>query len=118
MSLPEISTNEVVNVYRLRLNNAATADSTQAVPSTPRVAPIIVKFSSKSVACKVFKAKSKLASSGIFVVESLTKQRRDILNAAKDRFGQRNAWSDRGQILAKPSDGTPIKKIRSLADCI
>ena len=110
MSLPEISTNEVVNVYRLRLNNAATADSTQAVPSAPRVAPIIVKFSSKSVACKVFKAKSKLASSGIFVVESLTKQRRDILNAAKDRFGQRNAWSDRGQILAKPSDGTPIKK--------
>jgi hypothetical protein len=107
-----------VNVYRFRLNNTAITDSTQRVPAAPRVAPIIVKFSSKSVTCKAFKTKSKLTSSGIFVIESLTKQRWDILNAAKDKFGLRNAWSDRGQILAKPSDGTPIKKKMSLADCI
>ena len=81
-----------------------------------RVAPIIVKFSSKDVARKVFKAKARLASTGIFVSKYLTKRRREILNAAKDKYGQRNAWSYQGQILAKPSVGSAVKKIQSIAN--
>ena len=114
MSLTELSPSDLINVYRLRLNNQAP----QTEESSTRVAPIIVKFSSKDVARKVFKAKARLASTGIFISESLTKRRRDILNAAKDIYGPRNAWSDQGQILAKPSVGSAIKKIRSIADCI
>ena len=62
----------------------------------------------------MFKAKAKLASTRVFVSESLAKRRRDILNAAKDKYKQRNVWSDQGQILAKPSVGSTVKKIRSI----
>ena len=75
-----------------------------------KVAPIFVQFSSKNVARKVFKAKSKLTSAGVFASESLGTLRRDILNAAKDKYGKRNAWVDHVQILTKP--------IRSISDCI
>jgi len=74
-----------------------------------RIAPIIVKFCSKDIARAAYKAKSRLVSSGIFVAEYLTIRRRDILEAATDKFGQRNAWSDRGHILLKPSEGIAIK---------
>ena len=69
MALPEFTTNGIKNVYRLRLNNAAT-NSTQPAP---RVAPVIVKNVSKEIAKKVLKAKVKLASSGSFFAESLIK---------------------------------------------
>ena len=51
---------------------------------------------------KVFASKSKFAGSNFFISESLTKHRRDILNAARDKFGVKNVWSDRG--LAKLPD--------------
>ena len=86
MSLPEFTTHELINAYRFILNNAAT----NLTQPAPRVAPVIVKFVSKGIAKEVFKAKAKLTSSVISVAESLTKQRRDILNAAKDKFGQKN----------------------------
>ena len=114
MSVTDLSYSDFINVYRFRLNNPIT----QHEESSIRIAPIVVKFSGKDVARRVSKAKAKLASTGVFVSESLTKRRRDILNAAKDKYGQRNVWSDQGQILAKPSAGSTVMKIRSITDCI
>ena len=111
MSVTDVSSSDLINVYRLRLNNPTTQHEERSI----RVAPIVIKFSGKDVARRVFKAKAKLASTGVL---SLTKRRRDILNAAKDKYGQRNVWSDQGQILAKPSAGSTVMKIRSITDCI
>ena len=110
MSVTDLSSSDLINVYRLRLNNL----TTQHEESSIRVAPIVVKFSCKDVARRVFKAKAELASTGVFVSDF----RRDILNAAKDKYGQRNVWSDQGQILAKPSAGSTVMKLRSITTCI
>jgi len=109
-----LSSSDLIRVYRLHLNNL----TTQHQESSIRVAPIPVKFSSKDVARKVFKAKARRHPTGVFVSESLTKRRRDILNAAKNTYGQRNAWPDHGQILAKFSVRSAVKKIRSITNCI
>ena len=114
MSITDLSSSDLINVYRLRLNNP----TTQPEESSIRVAPIVVKFSGKDVARRVFKAKAKFASTGVFVSESLTKRRRDILNAAKDKYSQRNVWSGQGQILAKPNAGSTVMKIHSITDSI
>ena len=66
----------------------------------------------------MFLQKSKLAGSGIFVSESLTKRRHDLLNAARDRFGVKNVWTDRGNILVKLPGEPSARKIRSLAECV
>ena len=83
MSVTDLSSSDLINVYRVRLNNP----TTEHEESSTRVAPIVVKFSSEDVAREVFKAKARLASTGVFVSESLKKRRCDILNVAKDNYG-------------------------------
>ena len=61
MSVTDVSSSDLINVYRLRLSNP----TPQHEESFIRVAPIIVKFSSKDVAGKVFKAKARLSSTGV-----------------------------------------------------
>ena len=70
MSVTDLSSSDLINVYRLQLNNL----TTQHEESSIRVSPIVVKFSGKDVARRVFQAKAKLASTGVFVSESLTKE--------------------------------------------
>ena len=53
------------------------------------LAPVVVTFKSKDLASKVFKEKSKLARTSIFVSENLTKQRHDVLNLARDKYGNK-----------------------------
>ena len=82
------------------------------------IAPVRAKFSSLDIAREVFAAKSKLAKSGVFVLENLTKKRQDQLNAARSTFGPRSVWSDHGQVLAKVLGETHICKINYLHECI
>jgi len=70
-------------VYRYRLNNSATQGQRD-------ITPMIVKLRNRGMAREVFKSKTKLAKSGIFVYEALEKRRRDILNRARESFGERN----------------------------
>ena len=67
--------NDLQSIYRYRLNNSTAQGQRD-------VAPVIVKEMTR----KVFKSKTKLAKSGIFVSEALTKCRRDILYTAKGCF--------------------------------
>lgn len=110
MGVTGISSGELSSVFRFRMNGPHT--------TSDKVAPVLVRFVSKEVARKVFLQKSKLAGSGIFVSESLTKRRRDLLNAARDRFGVKNVWTDRGNILVKLPGEPSARKIRSLAECV
>jgi len=47
----------------------------------------MVKFSRKKPQGIFLASKAKLSDSGIFVCESLTKRRRDTINAARDVIG-------------------------------
>jgi len=79
-----------------------------------KIATVLVKFSNLDIPGKVFAAKSKLAMSGVFVSENLTKKRHDLLNAACSTFGPRSVWSDPGQVLANVPGETLIRKINYL----
>jgi len=94
----QVTVSEPTQVYRFTL---------PANPTRPDIiAPVLAQFSSKAVARKVFVAKSKLAKSGIFVSENLTKKRREILQLARDRLGNHNVWSDHGRIFARSGTDT------------
>ena len=54
-----------------------------------RVTPVVVRSVSKDITKNLFKAKAKLAYSGIFVAEFLTKQRADILNVLRTNWVRR-----------------------------
>ena len=108
MLVPGFEVNNIVNVYRFSLNDSN---------DQSKVSPVLIRFKNVELARVVFKEKTKLAKSGIFLSESLTKKRREILNAARDCFGKFNVWTDRGQILAKPPGQSMIRKIRSFTDC-
>ena len=63
-------------VYRVRMSN-------QSGSLINKVPPVIVKFTDKKMARKVYKAKASLAASGIFIGEALPRTKRDLLNATK-----------------------------------
>lgn len=110
LGLSGISDCDFAMVYRSKLNNPGSAND--------KVAPVFVRFSTCETARKVFASKSKLAGSKIFLSESLTKRRRDILSAARDKFGVKNVWSDRGQVLAMLPGERAARRINSLSDCV
>ena len=89
----QVTVSELHKVYRFTLS---------ANPTRPGlIAPVFSQFSSKDVTRKIFAAKSKLAKSCIFVSESITKKRREILQLACDMLGNYNVWSDHDRILAR-----------------
>ena len=88
----EISNQDVIAVKRLNLSKGNSKQDA--------IAPVVVTFKSKGLASKVFKEKSKLARTGIFVSENLTKRRRDVLNLARDKYGNKQVWSDQAMYLS------------------
>ena len=115
MGVSTITREHFVSIQRFRLNS--TEDSRNLARRNPDpVAPVLVKLVSKELAYKVFKTKSKLAGSGIYVSEFLTKRRKAILNSARDKFGVKNVWTDKGRIFAKLSSQSAPRRLYSLAD--
>jgi hypothetical protein len=62
--------------------------------------PILVNFGSLYYRDKVFKSRSSLRGTKIYVSESLTKPRYELLRRAKELVGNKNAWSAEGKIFA------------------
>jgi len=56
----------------------------------------------------ILREKKGLQGSGVFISESLTKPRLQLLNYAKSKFEKRFTWSSGGVILTKLSDGKVI----------
>lgn len=61
--------------------------------------PMIVKFVGYGPRSSVFQNKSKMKGSGKTITESLTKQRHEVLAAARAAHGISNAWSLDGRIV-------------------
>ena len=89
----DISNQDMIEVKRLNLSKGNS--------KLDAIAPKIVKFKYKDIASKVFKEKSKLARNGIFVPEKLTKRRRDVMNLARDKYWNKQVWSDQGWIYVR-----------------
>ena len=109
MGLVNVADSDVISVHRLSLNNnpASRPDG---------VVPVIVKLRNKEIAKSIFKAKPKLAKSGIFLCENLTRKKRDILNAARDKFGNKCVWSDQGRIFVRETSDSSPRRLWSLEE--
>ena len=71
--------------------------------STRRTKPraIIVRFASMRKRIDVYKNKKNLKGKKILLTESLTASRFNLLNKAKEKFGQRNVWTAEGRIFTQ-----------------
>lgn len=114
MQISDFSSTAIVSVFKFRANYT---DSDTIVNAKKRPLPVLVTFKSAEIARKVFACKSKLARSGIFVTEYLTSKKKQILDLAKSKLGNRNVWSNNGTIFGKNSVGE-IRKIRAMAEVV
>ena len=108
MEISGVYDGDIVEVRRFKLNSSTTRQDT--------IAPVLVKFRSKEMAQKVFKLKSKLLRTGIFVSENLTKQRRDILNLARKKYGNKQVWSNQGRVYIRLASNAFPRRLWSLQD--
>ena len=70
--------------------------------------PLVVEFCSSRMQQLILREKKCLQGSGVFISESLTKSRLQLLNYTKSKLGKRSTWSSGGEILTKLSDGKVI----------
>lgn len=63
---------------------------------------------------EILEARTLLKGTGIYINEDLTKSRYDMLNMAKQKYGNRNVWINDGKLFMK-KDGS-VKNIRTLKD--
>ena len=111
LGVSDITDGHITSVFRFR-------QSMIIADGSGKVAPIMVKFQSKDIVRRVFKEKAKLARTGVYITEALTKSRRDILNMARDKFGVKYVWTDHGNGLVKMPSDPSVHRIRSLVDCM
>lgn len=76
--------------------------------------PLLVTFTTSSGRDIVYRNKSKLKGTGIFIVEDLTKENFNLLNICKTKFGFKNVWTSDGRIFARVDN--KIQRIRSMDD--
>ena len=63
--------------------------------------PIIVKFARHNVKANVYRKKKLLKGTNILLTESLSRRRVNMLNAARDKWGKLNVWTNDAEIFAK-----------------
>ena len=81
--------------------------------------PLVVVFCSSRMQQLILREKKCLQGSGVFISESLTKSRLQLLNYTKSKLGKRSTWSSGGEILTSLSDGKVITvKVASQVDTL
>ena len=63
--------------------------------------PIIVKFVRYNLRHNIFKNKKLLKAKGVFITESLTKDRMAKLNETRETYGFKNVWASDGKNFLK-----------------
>lgn len=76
--------------------------------------PLLVTFTTSTGRDVVYRNKSKLKGTGIFITEDLTKENYNLLNISKTKFGFKNVWTSEGRIFARVDD--KIHRIRNMDD--
>jgi hypothetical protein len=111
---PDGASSELIPPYVIarafRMGKPRTA--AQIAKMGPR--PIMVHFGSLHFRDKVFTARKSLKGSKLFICESLTRPRYELLLRAREVAGKKNAWSADGKIFAIVNDVK--RKIDSLDD--
>ena len=108
MAFSGLADSDVISVHRFRLNSV---DS-----RSDKIAPVLVKFKDRHTAVKVFACKKNLVNTKIFVAENLTKKKRELLNAAREKYGNKFVWSNQGRIYVRPENATSARRLWSLND--
>lgn len=80
-----------------------------------RPRPILFKLHDFDLRRKIWASKSCLKGSGNTLSEFLTKTRHDVFQAARQRFGITNAWSNEGSVYVIGRDGVR-HRVSSLED--
>lgn len=79
-----------------------------------RKRPLIVKFVSYRKRQEVFRAKRLLKGSGITIREDLTRNRLELLQAAIQKFGLSNVWTEDGTVIVR--QGNSRLRLQTMAD--
>lgn len=80
--------------------------------------PIIVKFVSYRKRNEMFRSKRLLKHTGITIREDLTKSRLVLLQAAIEKFGLRNVWTEDGNIVIKHGNGRARVQTRAQLEAL
>lgn len=99
-----INSEELENCYRVG----------QQIENADKVRPVIVKYKHYNTKLTILRNCKKLKNSHIFIMEDLTKNRLELLQEAKTKYGKKNVWSSNGHIYTK-MDGRN-KQIRTRED--
>ena len=91
-----INANDIVRSHRI-----GPVKTTRPTNRSARPRPIIFRFSNYRKKQEVFKAKKALKGKKIVITESLTSSRLQLLEAAKQKFGKFNVWTNEGRVLRK-----------------
>ena len=83
-----------------------------------KITPVLITFRDKEIAKSVYTAEKKLAKSGIFISENLNRQRRNFLNTAREKYGNKCAESEQGHVFIRlPNEDTP-RRVWSIEDML
>ncbi|KAK2720351.1 hypothetical protein QYM36_004289 [Artemia franciscana] len=104
LGLPSVSKSDIVDVAIL------------GEPSSSRIPPVEVRFKSPTVAREVLKNRSKLIGSQCFIIGSLTHRGHQVLKAARDVVGMRNAWLLQCRIFVRSGD--QVVRIQNLSEVV
>lgn len=95
-------------VKRMTNVDAKEAEETQAKP-------IIVKFARYNVRSAVYKARSKLKGSNVYIHEDLTRMRSELVYEARKHEQIKRVWTNDGRVTALTKDDTKVK-LRKISD--
>lgn len=75
------------------------------VKSVNKPRPIILKFTSYRFKQQIMLKRNLFKGTGITVQDDLTRERLELLIKAKNKYGARNAWTIRGNVMANTDTG-------------
>jgi len=103
----QINPQDVENCHRMgrrRYRNKADPSKMQL-----NKRPIVIKFVNYCKRKDLWDHKKHLRGSGLLLTESLTTQRLELLQTAREKFGEKAVWSQDGRIMYRRPDGSKIR---------
>lgn len=79
-----------------------------------RTRPVILKFTRYNKKAEVLSQRRQLKGKRMSIQDDLTKQRLQLLKLAREKYGDRNAWTSNGRVLIKTARG--IQQIQGTLD--
>lgn len=81
-------------------------------PKDGNTRAVYVRLVRHSFKCEIYKNKSKLKGSKIYIREELTRSTQDLVKRAVNKFGTKNVWTNNGLIFARGPDKKVVKILK------